>query len=155
MAPVNEHTWVTPRLSAEVDRLLAEEQVAAVAFSSTDAGPADRLLAAYDLAGLAAAYDAWHADAVRRTAGQPAQQSGEGDDRAAFVVRSELLHSWRMFLFRDPGLPAALLPADWPGHTAAAFFDEHADRLLPAARRFVDACLTSTLATTPTNGASR
>ncbi|MBO9523571.1 MAG: PaaX family transcriptional regulator [Nocardioidaceae bacterium] len=154
LAPVNESTWVTPRHSAEADRLLAEEQVAAVALSSTDAGPPQRLLAAYDVDALAAAYDDWRNDAVRRTADAPAR----GDDRTAFVVRSELVHSWRMFLFRDPGLPTALLPADWPGYTAAAFFDEHADRLLPAARRFVDGCLSATLAstgTTPTNGASR
>ena len=38
--------------------------------------------------------------------------------------------------------PTALLPADWPGLRAAAFFDEHAARLLPAADRFIDQCLT-------------
>ena len=36
---------------------------------------------------------------------------------------------------------AALLPANWPGHAAAAYFDEHATRLMPAASRFVDRCL--------------
>jgi phenylacetic acid degradation operon negative regulatory protein len=36
----------------------------------------------------------------------------------------------------------SLLPSDWPGTVAAAFFDRHADRLLPAARRFVDRTLT-------------
>jgi phenylacetic acid degradation operon negative regulatory protein len=44
-------------------------------------------------------------------------------------------------LFRDPGLPAALLPPDWPGLGAAEFFDLHANRLRPAASRFVDRCL--------------
>jgi phenylacetic acid degradation operon negative regulatory protein len=52
------------------------------------------------------------------------------------------VHDWRKFLFVDPGLPAALLPPDWPGTKAAAWFDQEADRLLPAARRFVDGCLT-------------
>lgn len=154
LAPLTDSTWISPRPSVEVDRLLADEQVASVALTSTDAGPTERLLAAFDVDNLARAYDAWRTDTVRRAADVPAD-----DDRSAFVVRSDLVHSWRMFLFRDPGLPTSLLPPDWPGRTAAAFFDEHAQRLLPAARRFVDQCLAATLAntgTTPgTNGASR
>jgi phenylacetic acid degradation operon negative regulatory protein len=62
-------------------------------------------------------------------------------DEQAFAVRSELVHEWRKFLFRDPGLPAELLPDDWAGTRAAAFFDFHAERLSPAAGRFVDNCL--------------
>ena len=38
----------------------------------------------------------------------------------------------------DPHLPDELLPADWPGRAAAAYFDEQAVRLLPAAGRFID-----------------
>ena len=53
-----------------------------------------------------------------------------------------LVHEWRKFLFTDPGLPAELLPAGWVGHDAATFFAQEAARLLPAASRFVDACLT-------------
>ena len=52
------------------------------------------------------------------------------------------MHEWRKFLFRDPGLPDELLPADWAGTRAAEFFDFHAERLGPAAGRFVDNCLT-------------
>ncbi len=62
-------------------------------------------------------------------------------DEQAFAVRSRLVHEWRKFLFRDPGLPATLLPEDWPGTRAARFFDAEAARLLPAASRFVDRCL--------------
>jgi phenylacetic acid degradation operon negative regulatory protein len=62
-------------------------------------------------------------------------------DVGAFAARSSLVHSWRKFLFVDPGLPAALLPLDWPGTKAAAWFDQEADRLLAASRRFVDDCL--------------
>ena len=36
------------------------------------------------------------------------------------------------------GLPAELLPAGWPGTAAAELFHHEADRLLPAATRFVD-----------------
>ena len=51
------------------------------------------------------------------------------------------MHAWRAFLFRDPQLPAALLPARWPGAGAATFFDRHAARLRPAADRYVERCL--------------
>src|SRR5690606_3107792 len=39
--------------------------------------------------------------------------SFRGLDAAA--VRALLIHDWRRIALRDPGLPAALLPADWPG----------------------------------------
>ena len=63
------------------------------------------------------------------------------DDEGAFAVRSLLVHEWRKFLFTDPGLPTELLPAPWPGDAAARFFADEAGRLLPAASRFVDLCL--------------
>ena len=57
-------------------------------------------------------------------------------------MRSELVHEWRKFLFVDPGLPAELLPPGWPGIVAAAeLFHAEADRLMPAAARFVDQTL--------------
>jgi phenylacetic acid degradation operon negative regulatory protein len=34
-----------------------------------------------------------------------------------------------------------LLPNDWPGDKAAAFFDAESRRLLTGAVRFVDSCL--------------
>jgi phenylacetic acid degradation operon negative regulatory protein len=51
------------------------------------------------------------------------------------------VHEWRKFLFRDPGLPAELLPGHWPGRQAAELFEAESARLLPAAARFVDCCL--------------
>jgi phenylacetic acid degradation operon negative regulatory protein len=41
------------------------------------------------------------------------------DPEQCFVVRTLLIHAYRRVLLRDPQLPAALLPLDWPG--AAAF----------------------------------
>jgi len=140
MAPVSESTWASPRASAAVDRMLAEEQVGVVALSTTDAEPADALLEAFDTPALGAAYADWLV-AARSLVG-PVSGRARTADVDAFVVRSELLHSWRKFLFTDPGLPAELLPEDWPGRAAAAFFDEHATRLRPAATRFIDQCLT-------------
>jgi phenylacetic acid degradation operon negative regulatory protein len=61
--------------------------------------------------------------------------------RGARAARSRLVHEWRKFLFRDPGLPAELLPAAWAGHETAKVFDAESARLLPAASRFVECCL--------------
>lgn len=49
--------------------------------------------------------------------------------RRAFVERTRLVHEYRKFLFDDPGLPAELLPADWPASAAARLFRD-LDRLL-------------------------
>jgi len=147
MAPISDSTWVSPRASGEVDQLLRDEGLSAVGMTTADVAPVAVVLDAFDVAGLAREYDAWLASAADLVgaAGRGAAED-LGSDVAAFVVRSELVHSWRKFLFRDPGLPDSLLPPDWPGRTAAAFFDEHADRLLPAANRFIDQCLTPTAA---------
>ena len=136
-APISDSTWVSPHPSVEVDELLVDEGLTAVHLTTSDIGPVPVLLAAFDVARLARDYQAWLDDAAALVAdGGPAT-----DDVTAFVVRSELVHSWRKFLFSDPGLPDELLPRDWPGRRAAAFFDEHAERLLPAANRFIDRCL--------------
>lgn len=37
---------------------------------------------------------------------------------AAMAARTLLIHEWRRIVLRDPGLPLALLPADWPGEKA-------------------------------------
>jgi phenylacetic acid degradation operon negative regulatory protein len=66
---------------------------------------------------------------------------GTEPDRDAFATRSRLVHEWRRFLFLDPALPDEVLPAGWPGHRAAQLFDQAAGELLPAASRYVDACL--------------
>lgn len=42
------------------------------------------------------------------------------DPEQCFIVRTLLIHSYRRVLLRDPQLPAALLPLDWPGGAALA-----------------------------------
>jgi phenylacetic acid degradation operon negative regulatory protein len=39
---------------------------------------------------------------------------------AAMAARTLLIHDWRRIVLRDPGLPGALLPEDWPGEDARA-----------------------------------
>jgi phenylacetic acid degradation operon negative regulatory protein len=42
------------------------------------------------------------------------------DPQQCFVVRTLLIHEYRRVLLRDPRLPVALLPLDWPGAAAYA-----------------------------------
>ncbi len=51
------------------------------------------------------------------------------------------LDSWRHLPYADPGLPVALLPADWPGVRSARVFAGLHARLRGAGERFVDAAL--------------
>ncbi len=137
-APLRDETWVSPRPSTEVDALLEADGVRAYRFLAQHDGEATTLTAtAWDLDGLGRAYARWldEADALVGNAAEAPS------DRDAFVVRSLLVHEWRKFLFRDPGLPRELLPKRWPGDDAAAFFDRETTRLLPAAGRYVDSCL--------------
>ncbi len=138
-APLEDRTWVAPRPSAELDELLSFDRVRAERFHARhDGDPLALVRRAWDLDGLARAYQRWLRQAGELVAAAP---NGCPDERA-FAVRSHLVHEWRKFLFADPELPRSLLPADWPGHAAAAYFEEQANRLAPAAGRFVDMCLT-------------
>jgi phenylacetic acid degradation operon negative regulatory protein len=72
---------------------------------------------AWDLPELRAQYEEFLADTESLR-----PEAVLGGDAAALLTT--LVHRWRRFPFRDPDLPAALLPVDWPGP--------------PAARRFAD-----------------
>ncbi len=137
-AALDDTTWISPRRSEEVDGLLAADGVRAERFTAEHDGDSAGLVQRlWDLEGLGRSYQRWLAEAE----GLMAQAGVDPGDEAAFAVRSRLLHEWRKFLFRDPGLPRILLPSDWPGDKAAAFFDSESQRLLPGAVRFVDSCL--------------
>src|SRR6185312_12604124 len=140
---VSDGTWITARTSPEADTVLAESGLRFDRFAAHHAG------------GLKAASGmvsrAWDLDRIGREYKEFIRDLHQvvdkvdpvGDPRVAFTARFRLVHAWRTFLFRDPGLPDALLPAHWPGTRAAEFFDTHAARLRPAADHFVDQCLSS------------
>jgi phenylacetic acid degradation operon negative regulatory protein len=137
-ALVQGSTWLSPRPSPELDGLLETEGACAQRFVAEYDGEAAALTAAaWDLPGLGRSYDRWLEDA-RTLVSKTGPHSSDQD---AFVTRTQLVHEWRKFLFRDPGLPAELLPSNWAGHRAGQFFDAEAARLLPGASRYVDACL--------------
>lgn len=59
-------------------------------------------------------------------------------DRAAFLLRSLLIHDYRRLLLRDPELPGVLLPSGWAGHEARSLCRELYGLLLPASERHLD-----------------
>lgn len=134
--PLGPATWVAPRPSTELADVLAE--VPARVFHGThDGADAELAATAWDLDELGADYTEFVA------MWEPVMAAVDGSVTAeAFAASQRLLHSWRKFLFRDPGLPPDLLPADWPGRAAAEFFDRHTARLAPAVTKFLDDCLT-------------
>jgi phenylacetic acid degradation operon negative regulatory protein len=137
-ALLRDTTWLSPRASAELDALLAGERVRAQRFlAEYDGDPAILTASAWDLQGLGRSYDRWLEEAKSLVG----DNGPDCSDQEAFVTRTRLVHEWRKFLFRDPGLPDELLPVDWAGQRAAAFFDAEAARLLPGTNRYVDACL--------------
>ncbi|HTT54167.1 MAG TPA: PaaX family transcriptional regulator C-terminal domain-containing protein [Streptosporangiaceae bacterium] len=79
----------------------------------------------WDLAGLAGVYTGFcaaHEPVLRRWS----RQRRPGDP-AAFTDYMRAVDSWRKIVYRDPRLPAELLPADWPGNRAERiFFGLHA-----------------------------
>jgi phenylacetic acid degradation operon negative regulatory protein len=134
-------TWIATRPGEEVDTLLIEagvhyERFTAVHASGT-AGVSSLVRRAWDLDEIGTAYQRFVRE-LRPIVGIITDSSRDED---AYAARFRLVHAWRTFLFRDPQLPPTLLPDQWPGTSAAAFFDRHAARLRPAADRYVDHCL--------------
>ena len=56
----------------------------------------------------------------------------------AFQLRVLLVHDWRRIVLRDPLLPRALLPADWPGTPARALIAGVYRRILGGSERWLD-----------------
>ena len=90
----------------------------------------------WDLAGLAEVYEgfcATYEPVMRRWSRQ--RRPG---DAAAFADYMRVVDSWRKIVYRDPRLPAGLLPADWSGDRAERiFFGLHAVLRGPAGKHVV------------------
>jgi phenylacetic acid degradation operon negative regulatory protein len=129
--------WLCPFERPEVDEVVARAGGHARHAVAVELAPDP--VAAWDLARLSTSYAAWPDLADTLVRGET--DSPGDEDQAAFAARFRLVHEWRKFLFDDPGLPAALLPRDWPGQAAADLFTSEAARLKPASDRFVARCL--------------
>ena len=138
LGPLFDGFWITPRAPlAAIDRSLTELGVtdAAVFRVSEVPRPAGvDLLSAWDLQALRAEYQGL-IDELEPVVDKVHDQAIP--DREALVVRVETCARWRTLAFTDPGLPAELLPSDWPQRRARELFVEVYNGLGPAAERRV------------------
>lgn len=87
----------------------------------------------WDLAPHAAAYAAFRARFAPLDGLVPATGA------EALAARLLLVHAWRQALLRDPRLPVAALPVDWPGRAARDLFHRLYAALSPAADSHIGA----------------
>ena len=71
----------------------------------------------------------------------------------AFTARILLIHHYRRVVLRDPLLPTALLPANWPGRAARSLCGEIYRALLPASEQWLDRNATNETGPLPKPGA--
>jgi phenylacetic acid degradation operon negative regulatory protein len=130
--------WIRPgRDAGDVTRTLQEilDEVDGARWSvmhsrfDDEAGPHGPC-AAYDLPGLAAAYQAF---VDQHSALLASVRDGEVDAPLALVARTSLMDSWRLFPDVDPDLPEHLLPTPWPRQAARDLFLEIHSALGPLA----------------------
>lgn len=87
--------------------------------------------AAWNIAGLSTAYE----NLIRRFS--PFVQAVPADPDQCFVLRTLLIHEYRRILLKDPQLPEALAPPDWPGGKARRLVAQLYHLLTPATDKFV------------------
>lgn len=97
---------------------------------------ADAVARWWDLDALAAQHRAFlkgHEEVLRHWSGR-----AEIPEQDAYRDYLPALDAWRRLPYADPGLPAALLPEDWPGERAAEVFFALHERLREPGRAFVE-----------------
>ncbi len=135
-APIFDGFWISPTAAGEdTVRELDELGVTSAVVLRTDGPVGGRpLTEAWDLDEVRGLYDEFVAtvsplvERVRRGAVTAAE---------ALVARTEVMDEWRTFRWKDPDLPNALLPGDWPRDTARTLFAEVYDGLGPLAEHRV------------------
>ena len=141
--PLSSSVYLSPHNRVDEVKLeFADQPVAKLdTFRSRSEGLlADRDFAAraWDLAGL----DRDYVELLRELRPSLARyRSGTLRGADALAERMRLVHDYRHFPFRDPDLPAELLPADWHGHQAHDAFLEAHGLLRAAADGYVDEVL--------------
>lgn len=113
---------------------IAPEAAGAVFLRASADGPASGRLAAqiWPTERLGARYREF-LEAIR-----PLEAARAFSDLDALLGRLLLIHEYRRLVLRDPLLPGALLPPDWPGHEARRRCADLYQRLLPGSERWLD-----------------
>jgi phenylacetic acid degradation operon negative regulatory protein len=96
---------------------------------------------AWNLEGLARAYEDFVATYQDIHAAACGDVRSLPDDETAFLLRLLLMHDYRRLLLRDPELPDVLLPAGWPGQRARQVCRELYRRLWTGSERHLAAHL--------------
>jgi phenylacetic acid degradation operon negative regulatory protein len=116
-----------PEISAPALRLTAQADAAASRQLVAQAWPLEQIGEAYrrfvDL------FSPLDAALAARTVFSPVD---------AVLARILLIHEYRRIILRDPILPLALLPEDWPGRSARDLCAGLYHKLLPASERWID-----------------
>lgn len=138
-------SWIGARASAQLDAFLAATGARAERFVARHDGDSQALIArAWDMEALSRAYRRFLDAPPAPVAGGARDAAGAGGieaDRDSYVQLSVLLRRWAELAALEPGLPAALLPPDWPGRKARASYQAERARLAGPAARFVRSCL--------------
>ena len=129
--------WVTPDTAREPEarQILDELGLAAGAMSfvagyGSIGSPGSVAAQAWDLAAVAARYEAFIAEF---------SALAPGTAQETLIAATKLVHEWRRFPFLDPQLPVELLPAHWSGTRAARLFDSRHAAWAPRAQLCWDA----------------
>jgi len=112
------HEPARPLPSVVETRRIADRVTVAIASDFAGRPIAAAVPEAWNLASLASDYRRFLArfgGVIEQFRGGEARDAGQ-----CFVVRTMLIHAYRRVLLRDPLLPVALLPLDWPGAAAYA-----------------------------------
>jgi phenylacetic acid degradation operon negative regulatory protein len=138
--PLAPSTWLSPHdRHEEATRLLASEPSVSydlmTAMSASLEEDRERAARCWDLDGLSRDYSTFLRRWERRLS---SARTGAVSPRDALVQRTQIVHEYRMFLFRDPDLPDALLPPDWPGLRAHAVMLETLELLRAPATSFYE-----------------
>jgi phenylacetic acid degradation operon negative regulatory protein len=140
-APLSRGVYITPNDLVERTAALATRYGIAGTIETFEArhrGPGtDTALAAryWDLTSIDAAYAGFTAE------WRPRLEAGRAvvlPDATAFAEKTRLVHTFRKFLFVDPGLPQDLLPERWSGLEARAVFSGYYHLLSEGALRFFE-----------------
>ncbi len=138
-------TWISPSdsLSAAREAARTTQTLEAIhLFTAEYGGPlSDRALLerCWNVGEIADAYR----DFIVRHEAPLARERDRSDlsDEGALVARLWLVHDFRKFAYLDPGLPSELLPAHWPGTTAAGLFREYYALLARKSQRYFERCV--------------
>jgi phenylacetic acid degradation operon negative regulatory protein len=129
--------WICPEyLTSEVEEILTDLGVRGsaaiflVGETRLDGGLERGVEQWWDLPAIAARHEAF-------LSGHGSLAAEELTPRQAFACWIGCLDAWRVIPYVDPGLPAAWLPADWPGKRSIPLFADLRKRLEELSGRYV------------------